>query len=99
MMKSRIPRLEGTSKKAALAWLKVMHAGELLFCLDDRPEDIIRISDGMRLYSDDEAIEVAEILDVLFAKHGDELHDLAFEVVSRTFHTAAERRAMRSMYG
>ncbi|OYZ78564.1 MAG: hypothetical protein B7X65_18735 [Polaromonas sp. 39-63-25] len=76
-----------------------MHKQELLFCLDDRPEDILRISDGTRLYSDNEAKEVAGILDVLFAKHGDELHDLAFEVVSRTFHIPAERRAMHSMYG
>ena len=99
MTESRIPQLDGTSRKAAFAWLKVMHERELLFCLDDRPEDILRISDGTRLYSDDEAREVAGILDVLFAKRGDELHDLAFEVVSRTFHTPAERRAMQSMYG
>lgn len=99
MTESRIPQLDGTSRKAAFAWLQALHKQELLFCLDDRPEDILRISDGTRLYSDDEAKEVAEILDVLFAKRGNELHDLAFEVVSRTFHTPAERRAMHSVYG
>lgn len=99
MTESRIPQLDGTSRKAAFAWLQAMHEQQLLFCLDDRPEDILRISDGTRLYSDNEAREVAEILDALFAKRGDELHDMAFEVVSRTFHTPAERRTMHSMYG
>lgn len=99
MTASRIPPLDGTSKKAAFAWLQAMHKQELLFCLDDRPEEILRISDGTRLYSDNEAKEVAEILALLFAKRGDETHDLAFEVVSRTFHTPAERRAMHSVYG
>lgn len=99
MTESRIPQPHGTSRKAAFAWLQAMHRQELLFCLDDRPEDILRISDGTRLYSDSEAREVAEILEALFAKRGDELHELAFEVVSRTFHTPAERRAMHSMYG
>lgn len=99
MTESRIPQLTGISKKAAFAWLQAMHARELLFCLDDRPQDIVRISDGSRLYSDEEAGKVSGILDMLFQEHGDDLHDLAFEVVSRTFHTPAERRAMHSMYG
>ena len=99
MTESRIPQLHGTSKKAAFTWLTALHKQELLFCLDDKPEDIFRISDSARLYSDDEAKEVTGILDVLFAKRGDQLHELAFEVVSRTFHTRAERRALKTMYG
>lgn len=99
MTESRIPQLDGTSKKAAFTWLTALHKRELLFCLDDKPQDIFRISDGARLYTDDEAKEVTGILDVLFAKRGDQLHELAFEVVSRTFHTRAERRALKTMYG
>lgn len=99
MPESRIPSLAGTSKKATFAWLTALHKRDMLFCLDDKPEDICKISDGSRTFSDDEAKEVTGILDVLFAKHGDELHGLAFEVLSRTFHTQPERRAFKTMYG
>ena len=93
MPESRIPALADTSKKATFAWLTALHRHGMLFCLDDKPEDIFTISDGSRTFSDDEAKEVAGILDMLFAKHGDGLHGLAFEVLSRTFHTQPERRA------
>lgn len=99
MTESRIPQLPGTSKKAAFAWLTALHKRGLLFCLDDQPQDIGTISDGLRTFTDDEAKEIAEILSSLFAKRGDELHELAFEVVSRTFHTRAERQAFKTMYG
>ena len=99
MVESRIPELIGTSKKAADAWLTAMHKRGLLFCLDDKPLDILKISDGSRIFTDNEANEVSKILDRLFEKRGDELHELAFEIVSKTFHTYTERRAFKTMYG
>ena len=99
MPQSRIPVLAGTSKKAASAWLSALHKQGLLFCLDDKPEDTYLISDKTRMFTDDEAAEVTEILDVLFTKRGDEMHALAFEVLSKTFHTRAERKAFKTMYG
>lgn len=99
MTKSRIPELTDTSKAAANAWLKALHKRELLFCLDSDPKDLVKISDGTPLFSDSEAGEVSEILDRLFQKRGDELHELAFEIVSNTFHPRAERRAFKTMYG
>jgi len=94
----RIPQLLGTSKKAAFAWLTAMHQRGLLFCLDDDPQEIVNISDGARSFTDIEAKEISAILHRLFARRGDELHELAFEVVSRTFHTQSERQAFKTMY-
>ena len=99
MTESRIPELAGTSTAAANAWLNALHKRGLLFCLDSDPKDLVKISDGTPTFSDSEAVEVSEILDRLFQKRGDELHELAFEIVSKTFHTRAERRAFKTMYG
>jgi hypothetical protein len=67
--------------------------------LDDDPRDIFNISDNARSFTDVEAMELTQILDELFGKLGDDLHRLAFEVLSRTFHTPSERRAFKTMYG
>lgn len=99
MTNSRIPRIAGTSKRAAFAWFTALHKRGLLFYLDNDPRDLFKISDDSRLFTDEEAIEVEQILQGLFARFGDELHALAFEVVSRTFHTRAERQAFKIMYG
>ncbi|MFC5521932.1 hypothetical protein [Polaromonas jejuensis] len=99
MAESRIPPLAGTSKKAAFAWLTALHKAGLLFCLDDKPQDIVTIADGSQTFSTEEAQEITQILNRLFGKHGDELHGLAFEVLSKTFHTYAERSAFKTMYG
>ena len=99
MEESRIPQLAGTSKKATFAWLTELHKRGLLFCLDDDPRDIVKISDGLPMFAEVECVEVSEILNRLFLKRGDEVFELAFEVFSRTFHTRAERRAFKTMYG
>ena len=99
MAKSRIPKLTGTSKKAANAWLKELHMRRLLFCLDNDPAELFQISDGTRTFTDDEAQEVSGLLNRLFEKRGDELDGLAYETLSKTFHTRAERRAFKVMYG
>lgn len=99
MHDSRIPPLTGTSKAAALNWLTALHEKGLLFHLDDMPQDLVRISDGSRTFTDGEAAEVTDIVGALFKKRGDELYELAFEVLSRTFHTCAERRQLKMMHG
>lgn len=99
MVESRIPQLTGTSKRAAFVWLAALHKRKMLFCLDDDPHEIRKISDGSRLFTKNEAIEVSKILNRLFIKFGDELHELAFEVLSRTFHTKAERSAFKNLNG
>lgn len=99
MTESRIPELTGTSKKAANAWLKELHTRGLLFCLDNNPAELFQISDGTRTFTDDEVQEVSGLLNRLFEKRGDELYGLAYETLSKTLHTRAERRAFKVMYG
>lgn len=99
MVESRIPKLTDTSKKAAFLWLTALHKREMLFCLDDDPNEIRKISDDSRLFTDNEATEVTGILNRLFVARGNELHNLAFEVLSRTFHTAAERSSFKTRNG
>lgn len=99
MSESRIPQLTGTSIKAAFAWFTALHERGLLFHLDNRPEDLFQIEDGSRTFTNAEAKEVTSIVDALFAKQGDKLYKIAFEVLSRTFHTRTERRALKIMYG
>ena len=99
MTESRIPELAGTSKKAANAWLKELHNRNLLFCLDNDPAELFLTSDGTRMFTDSEAQEVSGILNRLFKMRGDELYGLTFEALSKTFHTRAERRAFKVMYG
>lgn len=99
MVKSRIPQLTGTSKKAAFLWLTALNKREMLFCLDDDPNEIRKISDDSRLFTDNEATEVSGILNRLFVALGNELHNLAFEVLSRTFHTAAGRSSFKTLNG
>lgn len=99
MAESRIPQLAGTSKKAAFSWLTALHKAGLLFCLDDKPQDIVTIADGSQTFSTEEATEITQILNRLFEKHGDKLHSWAYEVLSQTFHTSSERRTFKAMYG
>lgn len=98
MDESRLAHLAGSSIKAVTTWLAALHKRSMLFCLDDDPKGICLISDGSRVFSDNEANEISLILDVLFLKLGDKLHELAFDTLSRTFHTPAERRAFKTMY-
>lgn len=99
MANSRIPELTGTSKKAANAWLKELHKRNLLFCLDEDPAGLFLIADGTRMFTDEEAQEVSGLVNRLFERRGDELYGLAYETLSKTFHTRAERRAFKVIYG
>lgn len=52
---SRIPELMDVSFDGALQWFSELQCSGLLFHPDDDPADIVRIADGVRLFS---AIEV-----------------------------------------
>jgi hypothetical protein len=99
MTTQTIPELRGASKRAATTWFSEMHKLGLLFCLDTPPHDIYRISDGARTFTDEQVKSVTSVVNALFDKHGDAVHEFAFEVVSKTFHTPAERRTLKTMYG
>ena len=99
MKPSRIPRLSDVTPAAARSWLRRMHAAGLLFCLDDDPRDIVSTANGQPLFTAEECVTVSELLNQLFVALGDAVHDLAFDVVSQTFHTHQERAMHRSLYG
>jgi len=55
---SRIPKLHDTTFDGALLWFSEMQCSNLLFHPEDDPADIIRISSGERLFSDEEVQEL-----------------------------------------
>lgn len=97
MIESRIPKISGTSKRAAIAWLIARQRQQLLFCIDDDPYSVTRIADGQRTFTDQEAAEVTKAIAALFSFHGDAVYELAFSVVSKRFHLAAERQAFEAL--
>ena len=76
-----------------------MHADGLLFHPDDSPEEIVEIASGLPQFSNAECIQLKQYLDQLFASLGDRVYDIAFDEVSTTFHTRAERRAISANCG
>ena len=98
MPQSRIPKLINTPRANVFAWFQSLHQQGLLFCLDDDPATLVRITEGEPMFTNLEAREVSATIDRIFQSLGNEAHDLAFEVLSRTFHTQQERRTMHSAY-
>lgn len=83
-MKTRIPELHSTDKAGAQRWIEEMHKRGLLFCLDDKPEDIVDIPTGARSFTDAECVTLTQYLGSLYQTVGDELHEIAFDIVSQT---------------
>lgn len=69
---SRIPKLSEVSFDGALMWFSEMKCRELLFHPEDDPSDIIRIADGVRVFSDDEVLELRFLVDEMEAGLGHE---------------------------
>lgn len=99
MIGTRIPKLTVTTPTAAKSWFKRMHADGLMFHPDDSPEEIIEIASGAPQFSNSECIQLKQYLDKLFAALGDRVYDIAFDVVSTTFHMRAERRPISANCG
>lgn len=95
MTTMRIPKLTGTTRSAAASWINRLHKKGLLFCLDDDPADIVKTADGEPMFPQSDVDKLNEIVGHLYTAIGDEIHELAFEAVSKTFHTRPERRAFR----
>lgn len=62
---SRIPKLRDATFDGALLWFSEMQCSNLLFHPEDDPVDIIRISNGERLFSDEEVQELRFLLNEL----------------------------------
>jgi len=99
MANSRIPVLVDTSPAHVGAWFETLHKRGMLFCLDDDPASLVSIVDGAPMFTDPEVLKVSAIVGQILGALGDEAHALAFEVLSSTFHTKQERRALRAACG
>lgn len=64
-MQSRIPKLNAVSFDGALMWFSEMQRQNLLFHPEDDPAEIVRISDGMRTFSNQEVMELRFFLEEL----------------------------------
>ena len=60
-------------------------------CLDNDPAELVLIADGATMFSELEVSQLRNILARIQCCIGEAMHDLAFEVISKTFHTATER--------
>lgn len=82
---SRIPKLSAVSFDGALMWFSEMKCRELLFHPEDDPSDIIRIADGVRVFSDNEVEELRFLVDEMEAGLG---HEKMIEAAYPIFMTA-----------
>ncbi len=69
---SRIPKLSEVSFDGALMWFSEMKCRELLFHPEDDPSDIIRIADGVCVFSEGEVKELRFLVDEMEAGLGHE---------------------------
>ncbi len=99
MQTTRIPMLANSSRTAAHNWLAQMHSGGLLFHPDNNPSDLVQIADGSPTFTPQECKEATHTLKLMFLHHGDAVYELAMDVVSRAFHTPAERKAIAALNG
>lgn len=99
MPTTRIPALSNSTRAGARKWFTQMHKRELLFHPDDNPHEVMGIADGTPTFTPAECEEVTQALKLMFLHLGDAVYELAFDVVSRTFHTPAERKAIAALNG
>ncbi|WP_156861001.1 hypothetical protein [Casimicrobium huifangae] len=89
-MMSRIPNLLDTSAASVRSWFQSLHDKGLLYCLDDDPVSLVRIDNNERLFSDAAALEVSVTTSRILDSLGDRAHDIALDVLRRTFLTPQE---------
>lgn len=80
---SRIPSFDPSQADGMLHWFAEMAHKDLLFHPEDRACDIVRIKDGMPLFSDAECLEVDSILAQMFDKHGNNVIETCYPIFMR----------------
>lgn len=84
--RSRIPKLHDATFDGALLWFSEMQCGNLLFHPEDDPAEIIRTSNGERLFSDGEVIELRFLLGELEKGIGHEkVVEAAYPIFMKAF--------------
>ncbi len=79
---SRIPKLTTASFDGALLWFSQLQCEGLLFYPEDDPNDIFRISDNRKMFTDGEVAELRFVLDALEVSIG---HDKVIEAAYPVF--------------
>lgn len=74
---NRIPAIPGKSSQELENWFATLHATDLLFHPDDRPEDIVSIATGEPTFTPAECLVLRESLAKLFEQHGDGVYEVA----------------------
>jgi hypothetical protein len=83
---SRIPKLQNTTFDGALMWFSELQCSKLLFHPEDDPADIIRISSGKKLFTNDEVNELRFLLNELDEGLGHEkVIEAAYPVFMKAF--------------
>jgi len=83
---SRIPKLHDTTFDGALLWFSEMQCSRLLFHPEDDPADIVHISSGERLFSNDEVTELRFLLNELEEGLGhDKVIGAAYPIFMKAF--------------
>lgn len=77
---SRIPQWSDHGFDGMLLWFSEMSARGLLFHPDDDPADIIHVTSGERLFSDNEAHELRDTLSVMFKQEGDMVYEAGLPI-------------------
>lgn len=80
-IESRIPPLDTVSFDAALLWFAEMQSRGLLFHPDDDPAEMILITTGEKLFSDQEAAEARAAIDQLFTALGETVYEAAYPIM------------------
>lgn len=83
---SRIPKLHDTTFDGASLWFSEMQCSNLLFHPEDDPADIVRISSGERLFSNNEVKELRFLLNELEEGMGhDKVIEAAYPIFMKAF--------------
>ena len=83
MNTSRIPTYDRTHSDGLRNWFLAMAVQDLLFHPEDSATQIIRVSDGTPLFTNEESAEVDRILAKMFAEHGDKVIEACYPVFMR----------------
>lgn len=82
---SRIPQLTEASFDGDLLWFSQLQCEGLLFHPEDDPDDIYRISDKQKLFSDSEVSELRFVIDELETSLGhDQMIEAAYPIFMNT---------------
>jgi len=76
-----IPQLVDVTPSSAKSWMEQMIELGLFFHPDDDPSDIIYAPQWDKLFSDDEAVTLREIISRLFTSLGDQVYEIGCDVL------------------